>query len=337
MNNIFIKDGQFKKTTILFLIITPLVLGILAIAVGRFIVPPTEVVKTLLKDITGYKPDKMTISVIFNMRLPRIVTAIVVGASLTCAGACFQALFSNPLATPDLLGASAGTCVGAIIAIIMGLGIVPIQIFGLVFGLFAVFVCLQLNRNSRSIINLVLTGVIVGSLFNAFSGLLKFTADPMDKLPEITYWLMGSFAGSSFKNLLLSMPFILTGIVIIFLFRWRLNLMSLSDDEARSCGLNLERNRAMFVIASTMITASSIAMCGQVGWIGLLVPHIARLCVGSNNLHVIPFSISLGASMMIIIDTISRSVSTSEIPISILTAIIGAPIFISLLKRNNKR
>lgn len=173
--------------------------------------------------------------------------------------------------------------------------------------------------------------------FNAIGSLFKYTADPQDKLPEITYWLMGSFTSATYHKILIGSPFILTGIVIIYLLRWRLNILALSEDEAKASGIDLKKTRRIFILASTIITASAVSMCGQVGWIGLLIPHCARMLVGSNNRYVVPVSISLGASFMILIDTLSRTLSVIELPLSVLTAIIGAPVFISLLNRSNLR
>ena len=167
----------------------------------------------------------------------------------------------------------------------------------------------------------MLAGVIASSLFNAIGSLLKYTADPQDKLPEITYWLMGSFTSATYKKLLIGSPLILIGIVVIYLLRWRLNILSLSEDEAKASGINLKRTQMIFILASTVITASAVSTCGQVGWIGLLVPHCARMLVGSNNRYVVPISLSLGASFMILIDTLSRTISVIELPLSILTAI----------------
>ena len=262
--------------------------------------------------------------------------AIVVGAGLTCAGNTYQALFSNPLATPDILGVTSGTCVGAILAIILSCSIFETQMIALAFGLLSVWFTLKIagKNSSRSMVYLVLAGVIASSLFNAIGSLLKYTADPQDKLPEITYWLMGSFTGASYKKIAVGSPLILSGIVVIYLLRWRLNILSLSEDEAKASGINLPRTRLIFILASTVITASAVSMCGQVGWIGLLIPHCARMLVGSNNRYVIPVSLSLGASFMILIDTLSRTISIIELPLSILTAIIGAPVFITLLNKN---
>ena len=180
---------------------------------------------------------------------------------------------------------------------------------------------------------LVLAGTIASSLFNALGSLLKYTADPQDKLPEITYWLLGSFTSASYQKILIGCPLIVAGIIIIYLLRWRLNILSLSDDEARASGINIKQTRMLFIVASTLVTASAVSMCGQVGWIGLLIPHASRMLVGSNNRYVVPLSLSLGASFMILIDTLSRSISIIELPLSILTAIIGAPAFISLLNK----
>ena len=257
-------------------------------------------------------------------------------AGLTCAGNTFQSLFSNPLATPDILGVTSGTCVGAILAIILSCGILETQLIALAFGLASVFFTLKIagKNENRQVVYLVLAGVIASSLFNAIGSLLKYTADPQDKLPEITYWLMGSFTSATYKKLLIGSPLILIGIVIIYLLRWRLNILSLSEDEAKASGIHLKRTQMIFILASTVITASAVSMCGQVGWIGLLVPHCARMLVGSNNRYVVSISLSLGASFMILIDTLSRTISVIELPLSILTAIIGAPVFISLLNKN---
>lgn len=317
------------------LIVLPLVAAILSLMIGRVIVPVGDVMHALKAFFTGETIDRTLYSLVYNLRLPRILTAMVVGAGLTCAGATFQSLFSNPLATPDTLGVTAATCVGAILAILFDWSLIETQILALVFGLVSVFLTVYLARSKgkMSIIMLVLSGVIIGSLFNAVGSLLKYTADPMNKLPEITYWLMGSFAASTYGKLVLASPLIIIGIVLIFFMRWKLNILSLSEAEARSMGVNITQTRMIFIIAATMITASSIAMCGQVGWIGLLVPHLSRMLCGSNNRFVIPVGLSFGAVMMIIIDTMSRSMTQMELPISILTAILGAPVFISLLKK----
>ena len=323
-DNFLIKRGHFTPLAILLMILLPLVTALICICLGRMNVPVGDVIAVFRDVLTGNEGHAQNYSIVINLRLPRILMAIIVGAGLTCAGNTFQSLFSNPLATPDILGVTSGTCVGAILAIILSCGILETQLIALAFGLASVFFTLKIagKNENRSMVYLVLAGVIASSLFNAIGSLLKYTADPQDKLPEITYWLMGRFTSATYKKLLIGSPLILIGIVVIYLLRWRLNILSLSEDEAKASGINLKRTQMIFILAST------------VGWIGLLVPHCARMLVGSNNRYVVPISLSLGASFMILIDTLSRTISVIELPLSILTAIIGAPVFISLLNKN---
>ena len=274
-------------------------------------------------------------SLIINIRLPRVLTALIVGGGLTAAGIAFQALFSNPLATPDILGVTSAASLGAVLGIILSLGTMGIQVLAMIFGLLSILITINLvKRDETSMIMLVLAGIIVSSLANALASLLKYTADPMDKLPQITYWLMGSFGRTSYKNLALAGPLILISMIVIYKMRWSLNLLSLSEDEARSLGINVKKTRLIFILAATLITASSVSICGQIGWIGLIIPHLVRLMVGSNNLYTLPLGISFGAGFMVLIEALSRTVSVIELPISILTAIIGAPIFIILMRRS---
>ena len=335
-DSFLIKKGRFTPFAVIAMILLPTVTGILCMCFGRMKLPVSDVIGSICSIFTGEIDNLQVYSVVVNLRLPRILMAIIVGAGLTCAGDTFQSLFSNPPATPDILGVTSGTCVGAILAIILSCSILETQLIALVFGLVSVFFTLKIagKNNSGSMVYLVLAGVIASSLFNAIGSLLKYTADPQDKLPEITYWLMGSFTSATYKKLIVGSPLILIGIAIIFLLRWRLNILSLSEDEAKSSGIDIKKTRMLFILASTVITASCVSMCGQVGWIGLLIPHCARMLVGSNNRYVIPISISLGACFMILIDTLSRTISVIELPLSILTAIIGAPVFISLLSKN---
>lgn len=338
-NNCLIKKGRFTPLAVIFMFVLPVVIGLGCICVGRMEIPISDVFKTIGAIFTGQETDVQNYSIIVNLRLPRILMAIIVGAGLTCAGNTFQSLFSNPLATPDILGVTSGTCVGAILAIILSCGILGTQLIALAFGLVSVLFTIKIagrNKNG-SMIYLVLAGVIASSLFNAIGSLLKYTADPQDKLPEITYWLMGSFTSATYQKLLIGSPLIIVGIVIIYLLRWRLNILALSEDEAKASGIDLKKTRMIFILASTLITASAVSMCGQIGWIGLLIPHCARMLVGSNNRYVVPLSISLGASFMILIDTLSRSLTVIEFPLSVLTAIIGAPVFILLLNRSKLR
>ena len=332
------KEG--KKTaenTIFYIIlgILPFLAALICLGIGRYSMSVSETVTTLFSKFTNVKVDNTAYTVIFNVRLPRIILAAVVGAGLSCAGAAFQGLFSNPLATPDTLGVASGASFGAVLAMLIGGNMIGIQGMALIFGLISCLITFLIGRSSRrgSIVMIVLAGLVVSSVFEALVSLMKYVADPQDELPVITYWLMGSMSRANYKNLVMGIPFIVIGIIIIFALRWRLNILSFNEDEARSLGVNVKILRAAFILASSMITASCVSMCGQVGWVGLLVPHISRMMRGNNNCKVIPVSISLGAFFMIVMDTFASSATASEIPISILTAIIGAPVFIVLLKK----
>ena len=328
-------DGRLHPYVYFILIFFPLVCGLIGLSMGRMDIKISEIILFFKNLIGGGQVDPLMESLIINIRLPRVLTALIVGGGLTAAGIAFQALFSNPLATPDILGVTSAASLGAVLGIILSLGTMGIQVLAMVFGLLSILITINLvKRDETSMIMLVLAGIIVSSLANALASLLKYTADPMDKLPQITYWLMGSFGRTSYKNLALAGPLILISMIVIYKMRWSLNLLSLSEDEARSLGINVKKTRLIFILAATLITASSVSICGQIGWIGLIIPHLARLMVGSNNLYTLPLGISFGAGFMVLIETLSRTVSVIELPISILTAIIGAPIFIILMRRS---
>lgn len=313
----------------------PIAAALICLGIGRYSLNTSEIIEVLLSPFTGAEVADFAYTTIFNIRLPRIILAAAVGSGLSCAGTAFQGLFSNPLATPDTLGVGSGAAFGAVLAMLFGANLISIQFFALVFGLLACFITYNISRKNgkSSIVMIVLGGMVISAVFEALVSLMKYIADPEEELPVITYWLMGSMSRANYDNLLLGLPFILAGIVIIFALRWRLNILSLNEDEASSLGMNIKIMRVIFIVASSMITASSVSMCGQVGWVGLLIPHIARMIGGNNNKSVVPISISLGALFMIVMDTFARSATAAEIPISILTAIIGAPVFIILLRK----
>lgn len=328
-------DGRLHPYVYFILIFFPLVCCLIGLSMGRMDIKISEIILFFKNLISGGQVDPLMESLIINIRLPRVLTALVVGGGLTAAGIAFQALFSNPLATPDILGVTSAASLGAVLGIILSLGTMGIQVLAMIFGLLSILITINLvKRDETFMIMLVLAGIIVSSLANALASLLKYTADPMDKLPQITYWLMGSFGRTSYKNLALAGPLILISMFVIYKMRWSLNLLSLSEDEARSLGINVKRTRLIFILAATLITASSVSICGQIGWIGLIIPHLVRLMVGSNNLYTLPLGISFGAGFMVLIEALSRTVSVIELPISILTAIIGAPIFIILMRRS---
>ncbi len=326
------KTGKLRAGWHLLLWILPVFTGVVCLCIGRVSIPLTDV----LGAITG-GPDVpvMTQMTIWNLRLPRILLAALTGAGLSCAGCAFQSLFANPLATPDTLGVASGASFGAALGLLLGLPLLGVQVTAMLMGAAAVSLTwLAGTGKNRGLSTVVLAGIMMGSLFNALVSLVKFLADEESQLPAITHWLMGGLNNAAFETLLVGAPPILVGITVLYLLRWRMNLLPLSEDEARSSGVNIALLRGVTVVCATMITASCVAMCGQVGWVGLLVPHMCRMRFGSNHLSLLPASISFGAAFLIIVDTAARSASAQEIPISILTAIIGAPFFIILMRKS---
>ncbi|MSN96602.1 iron ABC transporter permease [Campylobacter sp. FMV-PI01] len=326
---------KFRLKLIILVVICAIV-SIACLGIGRYeydIFTPFEVIWANLMNLA--LEDEMIEIVIFDIRLPRICLALLVGASLSLSGAVFQNLFSNPLATPDTLGVASGASFGAVLAILLNLSSFYIQIFAIFFGILALIITYKVSiiKDSADRVTIILSGIIISAIFSALVSLCKYVADAQDVLPTITFWLLGSLSSASFKAILLSLPFILIAGVIIVLLRWKLNILSLSDDEIKSLGINLKAYQLIFIVFASMLTASSVAICGQVGWIGLLAPHIARMIFGQNSLYLIPSSIFMGALMLLIVDTFARSVSYAEIPVSILSAIIGAPLFIYLLRK----
>ncbi len=318
-----------------FFVVAPILATIICLGIGRYHLSVSETIEAIFNVITGVEVDETVYSVLFKVRLPRIILALFVGAGLAVAGTSFQSLFSNPLATPDTLGVATGASFGAVLALLLSNNSVVVQLSALAFGLLSLLItCMVSKMNGKSsIIMVVLSGMVVSSIFQALVSLVKYTADTEEKLPAITYWLMGSMSRATASSLLIGVPFILIGILILFILRWRLNILSLNEDEAKSLGINVKQLRLMVMIASTMVTASCVSMCGQVGWVGLLVPHAARMIYGSDNKKLIPAGIGIGATFMIVIDTIARAATAAEIPVSILTALIGAPFFVILLRK----
>lgn len=327
--------NRLSPAIAILLVLLPIAAMIIALCIGRIWISPAEVFSSILGRLTGTPAlSEQKEIVLWTIRFPRILLSLLVGAGLSVAGCAFQSLFSNPLATPDTLGVASGSSFGAAIALLLGLNLINVQLFALTFGIFAVFLtwsCGFKKANSMNIV--VLAGIMIGSLFTALVSYVKFVADTESQLPAITYWLMGSLDSASYKSLLLGAPIIITGILVLLLLRWRLNILPLSDDEAKATGTNIKALRIVTVLSATAITASCISMCGQVGWIGLLVPHMCRMKFSNDHTKLIPACISIGAVFMTIVDTIARSATSVEIPISILTAIIGAPFFILLLRR----
>ncbi|MDR2896524.1 MAG: iron ABC transporter permease [Propionibacteriaceae bacterium] len=273
--------------------------------------------------------------VVRQIRLPRLLAASLVGAGLAVAGAAFQALFRNPMASPDVLGASSGAGFGAALALYVGLGQTLVSVTAFIGGLVAVGVAylISLRVRHNAILGLVLSGMIIASLFNATTSLIKLLADPNNQLPSITFWLMGSLNAVSPERLAGAALPILVGLLVLLASTWPLNLMTLGDDQARSLGVNARLLRLLVIVAATLVVAACAALVGLVGWVGLVIPHLVRLLVGADNRWVLPLSALLGASFLLVIDDLSRAFSTAEIPIGILTAFVGTPVFCTLLLR----
>ncbi len=321
---------------IVLLVFLPIILFFASFLIGRYPIDPVDVIKTLLCPIFPHLEVSPTITtIVFEIRLPRIIGALVVGAALAMAGSAFQGIFKNPLVSSDLLGVSNGAGFGAALAILLsGLNVVT-QIFAFVFGLISVSITYLISKSYKNggILVLVLSGVAISAFFGALISAVKFIADPDDKLPEIVYWLMGSLASITVdKLIMISIPIII-GVVILMLLRWRINLLAMGDEEAQALGLNPSRTRLIVIAACTLLTSAAVSISGIIGWLGLVIPHITRMVVGPDNKILIPASLSLGASFLLLIDNISRAVISIEIPIGILTAVIGVPIFLYLLRK----
>lgn len=318
------------------LLLLPPLVALLTLGVGRMFISPMEVLQSLAAKLTGGEALAAQMeTVLWSIRLPRILLALLAGAGLSAAGCAFQSLFANPLATPDTLGVASGASFGAALALLLGFGLVGVQGLSLAFGILAVALTwLTGGTRGTGLSGTVLAGIMIGSLFSALVSLIKFVADPESQLPSITYWLMGSLSAAGYRTLALGAPLIVLGVLVLFLLRWRLNLLPLSEDETRATGVNVRVLRGITVLCATAITASCVSMCGQVGWVGLLVPHVCRMKFGNNHLAVLPASISLGAVFLLLVDTLARSATAAEIPISILTAILGAPFFIMLMRKS---
>ena len=301
--------------------------AVFSLCAGRYGLSIADILDALLHPNAGTAAS----NVVWHVRLPRILLALLAGGGLALSGAAFQALFANPLAAPDTLGVATGASFGAVLAILFGLPAAGIQMGAVLSGTAAILLVMLVSRTrpgeSGSILMIVLSGMVVGALFTAFVGIVKFAADPQDALPSITFWIMGSLTGAGLPQILASLP----------LLRWRLNILALPADEAASFGVNTQALRWTVILAATVVTASVVSICGLIGWVGLLVPHAARMLFGSANERVLPACLLLGGLFLLLIDTAARSLSEAEIPVSILTAIVGAPVFILLLRRTGGR
>jgi iron complex transport system permease protein len=309
---------------------------IVAFTVGRYPVSVAELIDVLTARISG-RPTSVPAAVenvVLLVRGPRVLAATLIGAALAVAGTAFQGLFRNPLVSPDILGASSGAALGAVLGIYFSLGVIGIEGLAFAGGLIAVaavYVIGSLLQSRDPVLVLVLTGVVVGALLGAGVGLVKYLADPYNQLPAMTFWLLGSLAATTLADLLpLALP-VAIGTAVLLALRWRLNVMSLPDEEARALGVATGPLRIAIVTAATLVTSASVATSGIIGWVGLVVPHLARALVGPDFPRLIPTAALLGGGYLLFIDTLARTAAPVEIPLGILTAVIGTPFFIWLL------
>ena len=305
-----------------------------AVMIGPYALTPGQTLAALIG-----RGDSQAQIVVWNIRLPRVAAAVLVGAALAAAGASYQALFRNPLVSPDILGVSAGAGLGAVAGIFLSLPVAAIQASAFAGGMVAVgavTLVASLVRNTDRTLTLVLIGVVIGALAGAATSLLKVMADPYDQLPAITFWLLGSLAAITTDDILPALPAVLVGLVPLALLRWRINVLSLGDEEARALGVEAGRTRFLVIAAATLITASVTALAGVVGWVGLVIPHIARMLVGPGFGRLLPASVLIGAGYLLVVDTLARTMAQAEVPLGILTAVIGAPFFVWLLARGRR-
>jgi iron complex transport system permease protein len=314
---------------------------LLAFTVGRYPVSVADFFSVLLAKISGQTAGASTAvqSVILQVRGPRVLAAVLVGAALAVAGTAFQGLFRNPLVSPDILGASSGAALGAVIGIFFSLGVLAIQALAFAGGLLAVAAVYLIGSAVRArdpILVLVLTGVVVGALLGAGVGLVKYLADPYNQLPAMTFWLLGSLAAANVTDLLPLFGPVAIGSAVLIALRWRMNVMSLHEEEARSLGIATGPLRVAIVAAATLTTSASVATAGIIGWVGLVVPHLARSLVGPDFARLLPTAAILGGGYLLLIDTLARTAAEVEIPLGILTAVVGTPFFIWLLANMQK-
>ncbi|MCQ2418572.1 MAG: iron ABC transporter permease [Clostridia bacterium] len=333
-----------RKLNLRFLILALLFLAALFFSVlaGRFSLSSRQLFRLLASRVFPIRKtwSNAAENVVFGIRLPRVMKAAVIGAALSVAGVSYQGMFRNPLVSPDLLGASTGAGFGAALAILLGAGSVMISATAFFFGLLSVLVAYLVSRASRvgETLSMILAGMIVSALFSAGTSYLKLIADTERKLPEITYWLMGSLSSLRQREelMFLLIPFVL-GSVPLFVLRWRINLLTLPDSEAKTMGVNTKALRLIVVVCATLLTSASVAVSGLIGWVGLVVPHMSRMLFGYDYRRLLPATALFGATFLVLVDDISRLASTAEIPIGILTAVVGAPLFLYLLVSGGAR
>ena len=313
---------------------------VFSLLAGRYQVRPGIFLKLILSRLYPIKHSWPAIveNVIFEVRMPRVIMASLIGAGLSAAGAAYQGIFRNPMVSPDVLGASQGSCFGAALGILLALSYKETALSAFCFGLASVLLVSAVSSRVKynPMLGLVLAGIMIGTLFQSAIAFIKLVADPNNTLPAITYWLMGSFASTRMQDVCFAGPSIAAGIILLYLLRWKINVLTLGDEEAASVGLHVKLVRALVITGSTLITAAAVSVSGLIGWVGLVIPHLARMLVGNDYRHLMPASLLLGAGFMLAVDDIARLAATSEIPIGILTSFAGAPFFLYLIIRQGR-
>ena len=332
-------DKRQSKIKWFIIIILPFIIFFVSLFLGRFSVDFKTVLKILSNYFLNTNYEKTwtdsAAKVIIEVRFPRAVMAALIGAGLSISGATYQGMFHNPLVSPYILGVSAGASFGAALGIVLSLPYLYIQLIAFSFGIIAVLITFFLSHvyKSTPILMLVLAGTVVSAFFQALLSAIKFTADGDEKLPAITFWLMGSLGNVSLQDLLLSIIPITVSIIGLLAIRWRINVLSLGDKEARSLGIHTERIKIVIIVFSTIITSTAVSICGIIGWVGQVIPHFCRMLVGPDHKVLLPATVFVGAAYILLVDNLCRLLTATEIPMGILTAIIGAPIFAYLLRK----
>lgn len=337
--------GNREKIIIITLVISLIIAFIVSLGIGRYGVSVPDILKILQDFIFGtdsFTGDAQAKVVVTLIRLPRLLLCVLVGACLSAAGAAYQGLFRNPMVSPDILGVSTGASVGACIAILLSASAAVIQLSAFAFGIMAVLLVMGIasavGKGNPQTLIMILSGMVISSVFNALNALIKYMAiDTENKLSELTFWLMGSFSkAGSFSNVGILLIVFLIGGVPLLLIRWRINVLAFGEEEAAAMGVDTKKIRLIIIICATLMTASSIALVGNVGWVGMTLPHITRLLVGPNYKILLPTTMLSGALFLVVVDDIARTIIASEIPIGVLTSIIGAPIFIYLIFKGKR-
>ena len=326
-----------KKTFVISVIILSVLIVILffvSMSVGRYRIPFSDVIKYF----TGQTVPELSTRVIAYLRLPRTLLAVLVGCALAVSGAIYQSAFNNKLVSPDLLGVSSGASVGACFAILLGLSGVFISLFSFVMGFIAVILTVLIAKifKNKSNVVLLLSGIAVGGLMSSGVGLMKYLADDEMKLAEMTYWLLGDLSGTTMKEVWIMLPIVVASCIVTVLTSWRVNIVSLGAKESKALGINYNANMGILISIATILTAGAVSVSGTIGWIGLVIPNVVRLIVGSDNKKVLPLSMLLGAAFMIIVDMLARTLAPNEIPLSVITGIIGTPLFIYAIFKRRK-